>query len=268
MDRKKLNKFILQIADDLMLARPSIPLATAVGVANYKCANICSQLKIQVDTASGFGCTPANLFQLLLLNSGGGKGASLGLIDQFYFKDALDYIDEVVYPKYKDVALAKLEQEENDRPLHNWTKSISNATTSGLFAYAESFALSGIGGINVEVDEIGNAVVSKAELFEILLTPYDNGIFDPVAKRTEANAMTVKGMSVNLYCFGNKIRLFEGDNVEQAFIRLLDEGYGRRFIFIDDDSEPTRKTPEDIVNEMDMSEEIVAKREPDRDRIK
>jgi hypothetical protein len=202
------------------------------------------------------------------LNSGGGKGASLGLVDNFYFKDAFDYIDEIVYPKYKEAGLIKLEAEDNERPLHNWTKSISNATTSGLFAYAESFALAKIGGINIEVDEIGSAVVSKAELFEILLTPYDNGVFDPVAKRTEANAMSVKGMSVNLYCFGNRVRLFEGDAVESAFIKLLDEGYGRRFIFIDDNSVPTRKKAEDIVLEMDMSEDIAEKRKPDREKIK
>jgi len=268
MNEKKLNKFCLQIAKDLMIARPSIPLATAIGVANYKMSNICSQLSIQIDTKSGFGKTPANIYQLLLLNSGGGKGASLSLVDNFYFKEAFSYIDEVVYPKFKQKAMLELEKEENDRPLHNWTKSLSNSTTSGLFAYAETYALCGIGGINIEVDEIGVAVTSKAELFEILLQPYDNGVFDPIAKRTDANAMTVKGLSVNLYCFGNRERLFEGDNVEQAFLKLLDEGYGRRMIFIDDKSIPKRTTPEDIVREMDRSDEIVVQRQSDRDFIK
>ena len=268
MDKDKLNPFALQIAEDLMTARPSIPLGTAIGVANYKLANICSQLRVQIDTKSGFGKTPANIYQLLLLNSGGGKGASLSLVDNFYFKDAFNYIDEVVYPKFKEKALQVLETEDNDRQLHNWTKSLSNSTTSGLFAYAETYSLCKIGGINIEVDEIGVAVVSKAELFEILLQPYDNGVFDPIAKRTDANAMTVKGLSVNLYCFGNKERLFEGDNVEQQFLKLLDEGYGRRMIFIDDKSVPQRTTPEDIVREMDKSDEIVELRTKDREFIK
>jgi hypothetical protein len=268
MNKNKLNKFALQIAEDLMTARPSIPLGTAIGVANYKLANICSQLRIQIDTKSGFGKTPANIYQLLLLNSGGGKGASLSLVDNFYFKEAFAYIDEIVYPKFKEKAMQVLETEENDRPLHNWTKSLSNSTTSGLFAYAETYALCKIGGINIEVDEIGVAVTSKAELFEILLQPYDNGVFDPIAKRTDANAMTVKGLSVNLYCFGNRERLFEGDHVESSFLKLLDEGYGRRMIFIDDKSIPQRTTPEDIVREMDKSDEIVEKRAKDREFIK
>ena len=268
MDRSKLNSFSLKIAKDLIQARPSIPLSVAIGVANVKMANICSQLSIQIDTKSGYPVTPANIYQLVLLNSGGGKGASLSLVDQFYFKDAFDYMDEIVYPKFKEKALQKLEEEDNDRPIHNWTKSVSNSTTSGLFALAESFSLCGLGGINLEVDEIGNAIVSKAELFEILLQPYDNGVFEPVAKRTDANAISVKNMSVNLYSFGNKVRLFNGDNVETSFLNLLDEGYGRRFIFVDDNSIPSRKSPEDIMAEMDASDEISNKRKEDREFIK
>jgi len=268
VNKDKLNKFALKIAEDLMIARPSIPLSTAIGVANYKLANICSQLRIQIDTKSGFGKTPANIYQLLLLNSGGGKGASLSLVDNFYFNEAFEYIADVVYPKFKAKALEVLETEDNDRALHNWTKGLGNATTSGLFAYAETYALTRIGGINIEVDEIGVAVISKAELFEILLQPYDNGVFDPIAKRTDPNAISVKGLSVNLYCFGNKVRLFEGDGVEQAFLKLLDEGYGRRMIFIDDNSVPTRSTADDIVAEMDVSDTIVEKRASDREYIK
>ena len=103
---------------------------------------------------------------------------------------------------------------------------------------------------------------------EILLTPYDNGSFSPVAKRTDSNSMDINGLPVNLYCFGNKVRLFEGDAVESAFLKLIDEGYGRRMIFVDDTSVPTRRRHEDILNEMDMSEAIKDKRKSDRERIK
>jgi hypothetical protein len=75
-------------------------------------------------------------------------------------------------------------------------------------------------------------------------------------------------MCTNLYCFGNKVRLFEGDNVESAFIKMLDEGYARRMIFIDDNSTPERRTADDIVNEMEASEAIIEKRKPDREFIK
>lgn len=251
-----------------MSARPSIPLNVAVSVMNYKMANICSQLGIMIDTKSGYGSSPANLYALTLASSGAGKNASLGLVDKWYFKDAFDYIADVVYPKYKKVAYTRLEQEENERPIHSWTKALSNSTTSGMYAYAESFSLCGIGGLNLEVDEIGNAVISKAELFEILLTPFDNGDFVAVAKRSDSNSMTIRGLSTNLYCFGNKVRLLEGDNVENSFMKLLDEGYGRRFIFTEDTSVPTRRDTDEIIREMELSESICEDREKERDYIK
>ena len=190
------------------------------------------------------------------LNETGGKNSSLGLMDRIFFGDAFDLIRSKVYPFYKQKAIDWLEEIGIDRDLHNWTQSISNATVSGMFAYAESYHLAKFGSLNVEIDEIGNAVTSKAELFENLLTPYDNGDFQPVAKRTDANALDITGLPVNLYCFGNKVRLLNGDNTETAFMHLIDEGYGRRFLFVDDTSTPRVKKPEEIMAEMKIAEEI------------
>ena len=257
-----------QMANDLMEARRGLPLSGAVSAINYKMANIASQMHITVDTKSGYQPTPVNIYSLTLMSSGSGKNASLGLLDRYYFGEAYSYIRDIVYPIYKKKALDKLEDEGNDRDIHAWTQSISNATVSGMYAYAESFSMCGFGSLNIEIDEIGNAVTSKAELFEQLLTPYDNGDFMPVAKRTDANAMDIKGVPVNVYSFGNKVRLMNGDNVEKAFIALIDEGYGRRFIFVDDNSKPIAKTPEEILDEMDRSEHIRSTRGKDRDYIK
>ena len=193
-----------------------------------------------------------------------GKNSSLGLLDRFYFKEAYDKIKDTVYPHYKKQAMQILEDAGIERDLHSWTQSVSNTTNSGMYAYAETFSLVGFGSLNIEVDEIGNAVTSKAELFEQLLTPYDNGDFMPVAKRTDSNSMSITGLPVNLYSFGNKVRLFNGDNIEREFVKLLDEGYGRRFIFVDDNSEPTKKTPQQYLEEFDRAEVIRRSRERDR----
>lgn len=172
-----------------------------------------------------------------------------------------------IYPKFKEAALAKLAEQKDDRPIHSWTQSISNATVSGMYAYAESFNLCRFGSLNIEIDEIGNAITSKAELFENLLTPYDNGDFQPVAKRTDSNAMDISGLPVNLYSFGNKVRLFNGDNTERDFIQLIDEGYGRRFIFVDDNSTNKNKTPQEVLAEMKTSEDIRRARSKERNYI-
>jgi hypothetical protein len=100
-----------------------------------------------------------------------------------------------------------------------------------------------------------------------LLTPYDNGDFQPVAKRTDPNSMDISGLPVNLYCFGNKVRLLNGDGTEMSFMQLIDEGYGRRFIFVDDNSVPMIKTPEQIMEEMKTAEVTRINRKAERDKI-
>jgi len=256
MDKDKLNPYAYSMAKDLMACRAGLPLSTAMATVNYKLANLASQMHIKVDTMSGYAPTPVNIYSLVLLNSGGGKNSSLSLMDRVFFADAFNKIRETVYPHYKEKALQELEDKGIDRDIHNWTQSISNSTISGMFAYAESYCLTKFGSLNIEIDEIGNAVTSKAELFENLLTPYDNGDFQPVAKRTDSNSMDISGLPVNLYCFGNKVRLLNGDRTEQDFMQLIDEGYGRRFIFVDDNSTPKVKTPEEIMQEMKAAEDI------------
>lgn len=267
MNKDKLNPLARSMAEDLMSCRAGLPLSTAMATVNYKLANIASQLHVKVDTMSGYAPTPVNIYSLVLLNSGGGKNSSLGLMDRIFFGDAFNKIRDVVYPHYKGIALDNLESKGVDRELHNWTQSISNATISGMFAYAESYSLAGFGSLNIEVDEISNAVTSKAELFENLLTPYDNGDFQPVAKRTDPNSMDISGLPVNLYCFGNKVRLLNGDSTEMSFMQLIDEGYGRRFIFVDDNSVPMIKTPEQIMEEMKTAEVTRINRKAERDKI-
>ena len=267
MDETKLNPFAYSMAKDLMKCRSGLPIGTAMATVNYKLANIASQMHIKVDTMSGYAPTPVNVYSLILLNSGGGKNSSLGLMDRIFFGDSFSKIRDTVFPFYKAKGIDKLENMGIERDLHNWTQSISNATISGMFAYAETYHIAEFGSLNIEIDEIGNAVTSKAELFENLLTPYDNGDFQPVAKRTDSNALDITGLPVNLYCFGNKVRLLNGDNTEAAFMHLIDEGYGRRFLFVDDKSMPTVKTPEEIMTEMKVAEETRKNRASVRESI-
>jgi hypothetical protein len=68
--------------------------------------------------------------------------------------------------------------------------------------------------------------------------------------------MDIRGLPVNLFCFGNKVRLINGDITENKFTQLLDEGYGRRFIFIDDNSDSKEMTPQELLQEMKASNEL------------
>lgn len=261
MDINKINPLVRRMAEDLMKARTSLPLSSAVAAINYKLANLASQIHIKIDTQSGFPPAPVNVYYLMLLKSGGGKNSSLTLIDKWYMKDAYKKIEDKIYPYYKRKALAKIEQTNPDRILHNWSPAFNGGTPSGIMAYAETFHLCEFGSFNVEMDELGNTVISRKEVLEELLSPYDNGDFRPVAKRTDSNALDIKGLPVNLFCLGNKVRLLDGDASEKQLITFLDEGYGRRMIFTDDDSVKNIKTKDDVLEEMRASQLIAEQSE-------
>lgn len=267
MDISKLNPVAYAMAKDLMKVRIGLPLSSALASVHYKMASITSQMHIKFNIRGGYKDATASIYYLLLLNSGGGKNSSLGLLDRWFFEDAYNKIKDTIYPYYKQLAMDRLEALDIKRDIHNWVKKVDNATISGLLALAESYTMCKFGGINIEVDEIGTAIIAKAELFEMLLTPFDNGEFPPTAKRTDPNAMDIDGIPVNLYCFGNKVRLLNGDATEKAFIHNLDEGYGRRFIFVDDNSEDREQSPEEILKDMDVSERTRVERHSDRVRI-
>lgn len=269
MDKSKLNPLVVKMANDLQSAKPSMGLGLACSAVHFKMANIASQLRIRVDTEAGFGTAVANFYGLSFSPSGSGKSVGVNLLDNMYFSEALDYMKKEVFPKFEKKALRKLEEEGIERTFHAWTPKISNATLSGLYAVSETYYLCGVGGINVQLDEVADAVVSKADLFDILLECYNNGDFPAQAKRSDSNAMDIDGIPVNLYAFGDPTKLVNGDNVEFAFQNLLKTGYGRRFIFSNDKTVQTKeKTPEDIVTEMKATEQIKKDRAIDREKIK
>jgi len=269
IDESKLNPLVLKMATDLQKAKPSMGLGLACNAVHFKMASVAGQVRLKVDTEAGFGTAVSNFYGLSFSPSGAGKSVGLNLLDQFYFNKAFDYMKKEVFPKFRKKCERRLEEEENERQLHSWTPKISNATLSGLYAFAETYQLCGIGNINVMVDEVADAVVSKADLFDILLECYNNGDFPAQAKRSDSNALDIDGIPVNMYAFGDKTKLVNGDNVEANFQNLLKTGYGRRFIFSDDKTvQVENKTPQDIVKEMRATEAIKNSREEDRDRIK
>lgn len=256
MDIDRLNPLVKRMASNLMQVKTGMPLQCAVATVNYKLANLASQIHVKVDTRCGFPPAPVNIYSLMLLNSGAGKNSSLTLIDKWYMTKVWNKIKIKIFPYYKHKAMDVLEKANIQRELHSWVSSYNTGTTSGIMACAETYHLCQFGSFNVEVDEFGTAVTSKKELLEDLLSPYDNGDFKPTAKRSDTMSMEITGLPVNLYCFGNKVRLLDGDHTEKSFITLLDEGYGRRMIFVDDTSTPTVRTPEQVLEEFNASNQI------------
>jgi len=268
MEVQNLNKRVLSMAEDIMSIRPTIGLPMAVNMSNFLMANIATQCRVFLDIGAGFSPTPCNLYSLTLADSGSGKNSGLNLLINFWFKDAFDYIGKVVFPKFRDKAMEKLEAEGSERKLHTWNKWMADSTYSGFLAYCETYHLAGFGSINLFIDEISNAIVSKADLFEMTLGIYDNGDALATAKRSDTESMDITGMPVNLYSQGNVEKLLNGDNIETIFMRYLGEGGSRRTIFVNDDSKPAVRSAEEIMHEMIKSKEILNSRTKEREYIK
>jgi ribosomal protein L9 len=232
-------------------------------------ASIAGQMRVCVDTEAGFGTAVSNFYGLSFSPSGSGKSIGVNLLDNMYFSLAFDYMKKEVYPKFKKKAIQKLENDGIERALQAWTPKASNATLSGLYSASETAYLVGVGNVNLSVDEVADAVVGKADLFDILLECYNNGDFPAQLKRSDNNPLDIDGIPVNLYAYGDKSKLINGDNIEFAFQNLLKTGYGRRFVFSDDKTvEVEERSPADVVKEMRATEQIKKDRLPDRERIR
>jgi len=269
MDESKLNPLVQKMVKDLQQAKPSMGLGLACSAVHFKMASIAGQMRICVDTQAGFGTAVSNFYGLCFSPSGSGKSIGVNLLDNMYFSEAFNYMKKEVYPKFEKKAIQKLEDDGIERSLQAWTAKASNATLSGLYSASETAYLVGVGNVNIQLDEVADAVVGKADLFDILLECYNNGDFPAQLKRSDNNPLDIDGIPINLYAFGDKSKLVNGDNVEFAFQNLLKTGYGRRFIFADDKTvEVAERSPQDIVREMRATEKIKRDREPDRQRIK
>lgn len=268
MDKSKLNEFALKIAEDVMEVKRSLPLSGALGAVNYKLSNIASQMHLFVDTLEGYGETPAGIYALTLMNSGAGKGASLKLIDRTYLEDAFSKIRDTVYPVYRNKAIKRFTDVGLEEPIiRAWTPRVETATMSGVSAVAESYYTVGFGGVNIEMDEVADSIMSEKELFDKLLKTYDNGDYPATAKRTDPNPMDIKKMPTNLYCFGNKVKLTDGSNIQNEFMSMLDKGYARRMIFVDDNTVKKPRTPQEVLDDMDKGQDIYSRRTAEREYV-
>jgi hypothetical protein len=269
IDINKLNPLVRKMALDLQKAKKSMGLGLACNAINFKMASIAGQMRVMIDTQAGFGTATANFYGLSFSPSGSGKSVGVTLLDNMYFKDAFDYMKNEIYPRYEKIARKKLEAEGIERALQAWTPKANNATLSGLYSASESAYLVKVGNVNISVDEVADAVVSKADLFDILLECYNNGDFPAQLKRSDNNPLDISGIPINLYAFGDKTKLTGGDNIETSFQNLLKTGYGRRFLFSDDKTvEVDDISPKEYVKQMKATNQIVAEREPDRRFIK
>lgn len=198
------------------------------------------------------GEIPVNIYALALATSGYGKGHSVNIIeDQFMKPFQRRFMDDT----FGVIADTKLWDVANDRALRNQSDpqfekdvvdkefkssgsypfTFDSGTSPAVKQLRHKLLLSGIGSINLQIDEIGSNLISNTDVLTLFLELFDQGIVkQKLVKNTADNSRgeeIVGKTPTNMLLFGTPNKLLDGGQTENEFYSFLDTGYARRCIF-------------------------------------
>lgn len=214
-------------------------------------AKIASSMRATIITKDR-GEIPVNLYALALATSGFGKGHSVGIIeDEFLMGFKRRFMEDTFYV----IAEQTLWQLANGRAARNgtdqqeefekaerefkqagpYTFTFDSGSTPAVKQLRHKLLLSGIGTINLQIDEIGSNLIGSTDILNTFLELYDKGRVKPkLTKNTAENQRGEEldgGTPANMLLFGTPSKLLDGGQTEDQFYSFLDIGYARRCIF-------------------------------------
>jgi hypothetical protein len=129
--------------------------------------------------------------------------------------------------------------------------TFDSGTVPAVKQLRQKLLISRAGSINLQIDEIGSNLLGNADLLNLFLELYDQGMVKP--KLTKNTAENIRGEELegrtptNLLMFGTPSKLFDGGPTEDNLYSFLETGYGRRCLFaIGVSSDPGLQDPEDV----------------------
>lgn len=217
----------------------------------YYCAKVASTMGA-VLTTKDRGEIPVNLYALLLASSGYGKGHSIYIMEQeilggfkkTFIEDTLPIIAEQnMWDLAREKAIKNQsdEAEEQEKIAKEYKSygvfpfTFDSGTVPAVKQLRQKVLISKAGSINLQIDEIGSNLLGNAELLNLFLELYDQGMVKP--KLTKNTAENVRGEELegrtptNLLMFGTPAKLFDGGATEDNLYSFLETGYGRRCLF-------------------------------------
>lgn len=198
------------------------------------------------------GEIPVNLYGLLLASSGYGKGHSIFIMEQTilgrfkkaFIEDTLPVVaDQNMWALAREKAIKNQSDEDEEfekvskeyKSLGVYPFTFDSGTVPAVKQLRQKLLISKAGSINLQIDEIGSNLLGNAELLNLFLELYDQGMVKP--KLTKNTAENVRGEELegrtpsNLLMFGTPSKLFDGGVTEDNFYSFLETGYGRRCLF-------------------------------------
>lgn len=214
------------------------------------------------------GEIPVNLYALLLASSGYGKGHSIYIMEQqilggfkkTFVEDTLPLVaEDAMWALAREKAIKSQGDEAEEfekiskeyKSYGTYPFTFDSGTVPAVKQLRQKLLISKAGSINLQIDEIGSNLLGNAELLNLFLELYDQGMVKP--KLTKNTAENVRGEELegrtpsNLLMFGTPSKLFDGGTTEDNLYSFLETGYGRRCLFASGVSDnPNNQDPEEV----------------------
>lgn len=206
---------------------------------------------------------PVNIYVINLAVSGSGKGRAATLVEEQLVQRFRDVFDTITLPNVAernlanialqrvartpdgdpdDIALQVRKELEGHGPLLH---QFDSGSVPALKQIRQIVLMSGIGSLNLEIDEIARNLVGQTDLLSAFLELYDVGkIKQKIIKSTSEQKRfpDIPGRTpTNMMLFGEPSGIIQpGSKVEAEFNDMLRQGYARRCFFglspiVDDD---------------------------------
>lgn len=220
-------------------------------VTSFFLAQMASSMRTYISTQDR-GNIPVNLYACCLMESGGGKGHSLAVLEdsivhKFKHRFTQETFPNIATKSIENEAIykAQLNATDFEEELEKLNKefssygampySFSEGTAPAYKQIRTKCQIAKVGSLNYIVDEIGSNLIGGQDLWTVSLETYDTGkVKDKITKASAENKRHEQRddpVPANMLAFGTPVKLFDGGLVENSFISLLETGYGRRFMF-------------------------------------
>lgn len=234
---------------------------------------ITSHLRIKVQSFQADSPFPLNIYAINLSPSGTGKGFSTNFLENELLKGFkhkyLHFLLPTVVQSNLEYEASKraqtnssiLEEELGElfkeyNSLGSLLFNFDSATVPAVKQMRQKLLMGGIGGINLQIDEIGANLTSQTDLLNTFIELFDLGLIkEKLIKSTKDNKRieTFEGSTpANMLLFGTPSKLLDGGKTEKEFMDMLSMGYARRCLFGYSTKlhEKEEKTPAEILQEM------------------
>lgn len=241
-------------------------------ISAYFLGVIASTMRAKLHTKDR-GEIPVNCYALALSPSGTGKGFCMGIMENEILKGFRNAFVDVTMPVIGEQNMWRMAMQRSAQNAteenHEFQGLKTELETTGAYPFVfdsgtvpavkqlrQQLLLTGIGSINLHVDEIGSNLIGSTELLNVYLELYDQGLVKPkLTKNTAENKRTkeIEGKTpANMMLFGTPIKLLDGAQTEDHFYSFLETGYARRclFAFGDPKAASANKSAQEIYNQL------------------